>query len=265
MNASRSAYYRWLKQPESQHQRRDTELKQEIFKEYYNSGKVYGSPRVYHSLKKRGECCSEKRVSRLMKELSIRSESKPKFKITTNSSHKRPVAENILDRRFKVDNVNEYWVSYISYISTLDGWLYLSIVMDLYSRKIVGWSMGNRQTNELVIRSIQNALDLRKPRAGLLFHSDQGSQYASKAVQELLEEHEMFCSMSRKGECYDNAVAESFFDSLKSECIKNKGLKSRNETKQVIFKYIESFYNRSRLHSTLGYKSPVEYEAIFSR
>jgi transposase InsO family protein len=196
-----------------------------------------------------------------MKEFGIRSKIKKKHKATTNSKHKLPVAENILNRDFAPERPDKAWASDITYIATGEGWLYLAVVMDLYSRKIVGWSMADHMRSDLVVDALNSALSQRRPQAGALHHSDRGVQYASNVYQAGLKEAEMVCSMSAKGECYDNAVVESFFGSLKTELVYLTQFKTRDEARKEIFEYIEVFYNRQRLHSTLGFLSPVDYEA----
>jgi transposase InsO family protein len=262
LKASRSGYYRWLKAPVSNRKKRDIQLKQKILAEYAESKRVYGSPRLHAALKHQGESLGRKRVVRLMNELQIHSVTKRKFKATTNSKHNKPVANNLLNRDFNPIQPNDTWVADITYIRTRDGWLYLSVVIDLFSRKVVGWSTSERMTAPLVIDSLEKAIKDRRPKAGLLFHSDQGVQYALDEMQNFLANNEIVYSMSIKGECYDNAVAESFFDSLKSEWLYQQELLTRTEAKQGLFEYIEIFYNRKRLHSTLGYLSPVKYESL---
>lgn len=262
LKASRSGFYRWLKSDMSNHKKRDIELKKEILTVFAETKQIYGSPRIHASLQNNGEKCSKKRVVRLMQELKIRSKIKKKFKVTTDSRHKRAVAPNHLNRDFNPDQKNLVWASDITYIRTHEGWLYLSVIMDLFSRKIVGWSTSDRINDKLVIQALKKAVETRKPKAGLYFHSDQGKQYASEEIQSFLQNHEIVCSMSNKGDCWDNAVIESFFDSIKSEWVFHESYKTRQQAYQSLFEYIEFFYNRKRLHSTIGYLSPVEYEAI---
>ena len=261
MGASRSAFYRWLKSPVSERKERDIHLKREILITYAESHKIYGYPRIHKSLSSKGEKCGKKRVARLMKELSIRSRIKRKFKTTTNSNHNKPVAKNLLDRNFKPTSPNDVWASDITYIRTHEGWLYLAVVMDLYSRKIVGWSASNRIDAKLVKEALLKVIKDRKPKAGFLLHSDQDVEYASEEIQNTLLNSEVACSMCKKGDCYDNAVVESFFDSLKSKWTFRKKYESRIEAKQSLFEYIEFFYNRSRPHSTLGYLSSVSFDS----
>ena len=197
-----------------------------------------------------------------MRELGIRSIVKKKHKLTANSRHNRPVAPNHLNREFNPDQINHTWASDITYIRTHEGRLYLSVVMDFYSRKIVGWAASDRINDDLVKHALVKAIASRKPGPGLLFHSDLGKQYVSNEIQSCLNRHKMICSMSYKGDCWDNSVVESLVDSLKSEWTYHKKYQAREQAIHSLFEYIEFFYNRKRLHSTLGYLSPVEYEAI---
>ena len=224
-----------------------------------NSGR-YGSPRIYEQLRKEGFKCNKKRVERLMRVLGLKANQKRKFKVTTDSNHNLPIKDNLLNREFDVNQKNKVWASDITYISTKEGWLYLAVMIDLYSRKVVGWSMQKRMTKSLVIDALKMAINRRDPQQGLIVHSDQGSQYASHDFQKLLWQNKFKSSMSRKGDCWDNAVAESFFGTLKTELVYHSKYQTRSQAKQDIFEYIEIFYNRNRLHSTLDYKSPEEYE-----
>jgi putative transposase len=205
---------------------------------------------------------SKKRVERLMREAGIHAMAKKKYKATTDSRHTQPVAPNHLNRNFVADKPNQSWVADITYIYTKEGWIYLSTIMDLYSRKIIGWSMKNRITLDLVIEALNMAIKQRKSSRGLLLHSDRGSQYASYCYQALLGKKGILCSMSRKGNCWDNAVMESFYRTLKVELIYQKKYETRIEAQRDIFEYIEIFYNRERLHSSIGYNSPEEYEKM---
>jgi putative transposase len=220
----------------------------------------YGSPRIHAELKDQGERCGRKRIARLMKENAIQAKHKRKFKATTDSQHKLPVAPNLLEQNFSVSEPNRIWTADISYCWTLEGWVYLAVVLDMYSRKIVGWAINERMTKELVIDSFLMAYWKRKPKAGLIHHSDKGSQYASYDFQKILSNFGVIQSMSGKGNCYDNAVTETFFHTLKTELMFDCVFKTRAEAKSAIFEYIEIFYNRERRHSTLGYCSPVNFE-----
>ncbi len=260
LNVSRSGYYQWLHKKPSAHYKKDQILKKKILK-IYNLGRgYYGSPRTCKQLAKEGYNCGKKRVERLMKELEIRARYKKKYKATTDSNHNLPVARNHLNRDFTVFKPNQRWVSDITYINTNEGWLYLAAIMDLYSRKIVGWAMGKQLTRDLVVKALKMALDRRRPNKGLLLHSDRGSQYASHYYQKLLLKHGIICSMSRKGNCWDNAVMESFFRTLKVELVYNCKFETCLQAQRSIFEYIEVFYNRIRIHSAIGYNSPEEFE-----
>jgi putative transposase len=259
-NVSRSGYYRWFKRKPGPRERRDQILKQEILKVYQKGRGCYGSPRIHRDLLKEGLSCGKKRVERLMKALGIKARHKKRYKATTDSLHNHPVAENLLNRNFKVFRPNQCWVSDITYIYTKEGWLYLATVMDLYSRKIVGWAMEQYLSRALVIKALQMAVINRHPGPGLLMHSDRGTQYASLEYQKLLKKYGMICSMSGKGNCYDNAVMESFFHTLKVELVYGNIFETRAQARRCIFEYIEVFYNRIRSHSAIGYNCPEEYE-----
>ena len=238
------------------------QLKQKIKQIYQKSRKRYGSPRIYQQLLREGYAIGKKRVERLMQELDIQAVAKRKYKATTDSAHSKPVAENLLKRDFAPENPNKSWVADITYIWTSEGWLYLATIMDLYSRRIIGWALRNRLTKDLVIGALDMALKQRNTSADLLIHSDRGSQYASELYQLLLLKNGILCSMSGKGNCWDNAVMESFYRSLKVELIYQNKYETRREAQRDIFEYIEIFYNRERLHSSLGYCTPEEYEQL---
>ena len=210
----------------------------------------------------RGHEVSENTVAKLMRDHGLRAASIRKFRVTTDSHHSLPVAENVLNREFEQESADRVWLADITYIWTREGWLYLPCVLDAYSRKIVGWSMSDRMTKDLVLEALRMALDRRRPdrAAGLVHHSDRGSQYASEAFQQLLREEQITCSMSRKGNCWDNAMMESFFATLKKERIHQEDYLTRSESRASVFDYIERFYNRVRRHSALGYQSPEQYE-----
>jgi transposase InsO family protein len=262
LNVSRSCYYNWLKGKESNHQKTDKALKQKIQAIYEQSGRRYGSPRIYDDLIDQGIACSKKRVARLMRELGIQARHKRQFRVTTNSKHNYPVAPNLLNRNFQVNAPNMAWVTDITYIRTWEGWLYLAAVMDLYSRKIVGWAMAENLTATLAVDALKMAITNRRPLEGLLHHSDRGVQYASHIYQEVLNQNKITCSMSRKGNCWDNAPMESFFSTLKIECINGKVYLSRAQAKREIFEYIEVYYNRKRRHSSIGSMTPEFYENL---
>ncbi len=232
---------------------------------YHQSKQTYGAPRVYEALRDQGDTCNHKRIERLMRVNDIRAKQSKRYKITTQSAHQYPVAANLLARNFTAERPNEKWLSDITYIPTAEGWLYLAGVMDLYSRKIVGWAMAKRMTSDLVCTAFKMAVTQRQPQPGLLHHSDRGSQYAGKPYQKLLKQYQCQISMSRKGNCWDNAPMESFFATLKNELVHHQTYQTREQAKSDIFAYIEAFYNRVRLHSTLGYKSPDQFENTYFR
>ncbi len=219
----------------------------------------YGSPRMVLELRGRGFSAGKERVERLMRENGIRARHKRRYKATTDSKHGLPVAENLLDRNFTPEAPNQVWTSDITYLWTPEGWLYLAIVLDLFNREVVGWSLKPRMTADIVTDALTMAWFRRRPAPGLLHHSDRGSQYASQAFQSKLAEYGMTCSMSRKGNCWDNAPTESWFNSFKNERVHGQTFETRSEMKAMAFEYIEVFYNRKRLHSTLGYKSPARF------
>ena len=225
------------------------------------SRETYGSPRIWDALVKQGHRIGEHRVARLMRQDGIRAKTVKKWRATTQSQHRFPVAANTLDRGFTVEAPNRVWAGDITYVWTLEGWLYLAVLLDLYSRRVVGWAMSQRVTVELTEQALTMALAKRAPTAGLLHHSDRGSQYAATSYRRVLDEYGLLPSMSRKGNCWDNACVESFFGTLKRELVYHRRYVTREEARQDIFEYIEVFYNRQRRHSTLGYHSPAEYEA----
>jgi putative transposase len=223
---------------------------------------VYGSPRVHRELQARGVACSENTVAKLMRAHGIRSKARRRFVVrTTESRHDRPVADNVLAREFYPDRPDTAWAADITYVPTAEGWVYLAAVVDLFSRKVVGWATADHLRAELPLEALRMALTHRKPAGELLHHSDRGVQYASEAYQSLLAAHGIEPSMSRKGNCWDNAVVESFFSTLKRELVHHEDYADREEARRSLFEYIEVFYNRKRRHSTLGYRSPAEFEA----
>ena len=256
-----SGYYRWRRRPPSAGYHRLTVLRRAIHRAYAASRQTYGSPRIHAAVRAQGVPCCVNTVAKIMRQDGLKGRPRRKYKATTDSSHSLPVAENLLAREFVRSGPNQVWVSDITFIPTEEGWLYLATTLDLYSRRIVGWSMRERMTSDLVIQALQMAIIQRHPPAGLMHHSDRGSQYASSAFQQMLAAHGMVCSMSRRGEVYDNAVMESFYGTLKCELVSFARYATREEARQAIFEWIEVFYNRQRLHSTLGYRSPADYEA----
>jgi transposase InsO family protein len=261
LRVSRSGYYAWRKRPPSIRSIRNAVLLEKIKAVHKKSRKTYGSPRVHKKLVAEGERCGRGRVAWLMSANGIRAKQKRKFVATTDSKHDLPVADNILGREFQVDEPNKVWASDITYIPTDEGWLYLAGVLDLCSRTAVGWSMSESLEKELVLDALDMAYRRRRPEASLIHHSDRGSQYASNAYRQLLEGYGMKMSMSRKGDCWDNAVMESFFGTLKKELAHHRRYRTRAEARKDIFEFIEVFYNRERLHSSLGYLSPLDYES----
>jgi transposase InsO family protein len=225
------------------------------------SRETYGSPSIWDALVKQGHSVGEHRIARLMRAEGIRAKTVKKWRATTQSNHRMPVAANTLDRQFSVTRPNRVWAGDITYVWTTEGWLYLAVVLDLYSRAVIGWALEARLTGDLARQALTMAIHHRAPKSGLLHHSDRGSQYAATAYQQLLTTHGMTGSMSRRGNCWDNACVESFFGTLKRELIYHRQYRTREEATQDIFEYIEVFYNRLRRHSTLGYYSPAEFEA----
>lgn len=260
LGVSRSGYYAWDKRPESERTKKNRELLKEIKAIHEKSGKVYGSTKITKSLNKvHVDKVNHKRVERIMKENEIRSKVARKFKATTNSRHNLPVAENILNRDFTVSRPNQKMVSDITYLWTDEGWLYIAGVMDLCGQKIVGLSMGERMTKDLVINALNSAY-LRSGRpTGVLLHSDRGSQYCSNDYQNLIKKYGFVCSMSRKGNCWDNAPMEAFWGKMKYEWLEDKHFKTREEARAAVFEYVEIFYNRQRIHESNGYLTPDEY------
>jgi putative transposase len=261
LGIARSAYYAWEKRGPSQREQENRALIEHIRRIHQLSRKTYGSPRVYFQLKKQGLSCSPKRVALLMRQDGLKGRRKERKVRTTDSQHDFPIAENLLNREFKAEKPNQKWVADITYIPTDEGWLYLAGVLDLYSRKIVGWAMSNLIDADLVEKALRMAYFQRQPEPGLLHHSDRGSQYASHQIRKLLATNQTQVSMSRKADCWDNAAMESFWGTLKNEWVYHQKYKTRAEAKTDIFEYIEGFYNTVRLHSTLGYMSPVEFES----
>jgi transposase InsO family protein len=262
LKVSRSGYYAWKSRMKSKRKREDEVLLNEMGKIQEGVNYRYGSPRVTAELKRRGYRVGKNRIARLMRENGLSRRARKRFRSTTQSNHKKPIAENLLNREFAVDTPNTVWASDISFIATAEGWLYLCVFIDLYSRKVVGWSMSTRLQTEFVLQALMMGIVSRKPPKGLIVHSDRGSQYCSNLVRWRLERYEHIQSMSRKGDCWDNAPVESFFKTLKEELCGHRSFRSRREARTAIFEYIEVFYNRVRLHSTLGYCPPDEYEHI---
>jgi transposase InsO family protein len=262
LNVSASGYHAWLKRPESRRSRQNRALEAKIRVLHAASHGIYGAPRIHQDLIDDGIRCGKNRVARIMREAGIRSRTKKKFKATTDSRHNLPVAPNLLNQQFAVDTPDHTWAGDITFIPTGQGWLYLAVLLDLFNREVVGWSASSRMTRQLTIDALQMALGRRNPEKGLLHHSDRGSQYASADYQKILKEQGITCSMSRKGNCFDNAVVESFFGRLKSEWVNHHRYLDRSEATQSLFYYIEIFYNRKRRHSSIDYVTPQDYDAL---
>jgi putative transposase len=265
LEVSESGYYRWRKEPESKREKENALLLEKIRLIHKKSRMNYGCPKVYQALRKSGEVVNYKRVERLMRENGVRAKRARKFKATTSSKHKLAVAENLLDRNFKVEKPDEVWTSDITYIWTEEGWLYLVVFLDLYSRMVVGWAVSETLQTEFVERAFLIGQQRRGGMVSPLVHSDRGSQYASLDFREKLLAWNCRQSMSRKGNCWDNAVSESFFSVLKTELVFNEKFAVRQEAKDKLFDYIEVFYNRSRIHSATDYLSPMEYEQRYKK
>lgn len=262
MRVPSSTYYAWCKRPYSLRLTENMKLIPLVRQIHMESGQTYGARRIARALTALGIVCGRSRARTLMRLAGIIARQKRKFRVTTHSKHKLPVAPNLLNREFEVDVPNKAWVSDITYIWTARGWLYLAVVIDLFSRQVVGWALSNHINRKLVINALRMAIWQRRPNSGLIFHSDRGSQYCSKEFQKLLKNNHMICSMSRKGDCWDNAVAESFFASLKTERAFYRKYRTREEARRDILNYIEMFYNSRRLHSYLGYLSPRDFEKL---
>jgi len=262
LQVSSSGYYCWRKAVESKRQKENKKLLWQIRLVHKKHKGRYGSPRITEELQDNGYSCSENRIAGLMRKNDIAAKTKRKFKLTTNSKHSLPIAENIINGKFSASSPNCLWASDITYIWTTEGWLYLCAILDVFNRQIVGWSMDNRMTQKLVINALQQAVWRRKPDSGCIFHSDRGSQFAGQEFRKLLKKHEFVQSMSGKGNCYDNAIIETFFHTLKTELVYFESYPTRNEAKRSVFEYIEMYYNRIRRHSALNYKSPVDFERL---
>jgi len=261
LQVSKSGYYAWRKREPSDRAVENERLTTKILEVHKESRQSYGSPRVHAELVAQGFEVSRNRVARLMREEGIVGRRKPRFRKTTDSDHKLPVAKNLLDRQFTVDEPDAAWVADITYVWTQRGWLYLAVILDLFSRRVVGWSMADHMRTELVLDALSAALGSRLPSAaGLIFHSDRGSVYASGDYQKALDNNGITCSMSRRGNCWDNAVAESFFSTLKNELVHRVIFLTQDSARNAIAEWIEMFYNSKRRHSSLGYATPLEAE-----
>lgn len=263
LKVSRSGFYDWLGRSPSVNDLDDMKLGVEVGAIFKESRETYGSPRVQRELKERGIDASRKRIARLMREMGLRSRRKRRFRATTDSKHKLPVAENVLDRNFNPSAPDTAWVTDITYVQTDEGWLYLAVILDLFSRRVVGLAMSERIDRALTLAALRDAVARRGPNVGFIHHSDRGSQYASNDYQAALDDAGAVCSMSRKANCWDNAVAESFFATIKTEMIYSCRFATRQQAKDAIFDFIETFYNSRRRHSAIGYLSPIDFENKF--
>jgi len=260
LQVSRAGFYAWSRRPPSAHASADDRLGLEVAAIHAETRHRYGSPRVHAELADRGYRISRKRVARLMRERGLRGRRRRRFRVTRHSNHRQPVAPNTLARQFTCSRPDTAWVTDITYLWTAEGWLYLAAILDLYSRFAVGWAVSERLTDEIALVALNMALTRRRPSQGLLHHSDRGSQYASADYQATLQQAGIVCSMSRRGNCWDNAVAESFFATLKIELVREETWTTRAAARAALFEYIEVFYNGQRRHSTLGYLSPRAFE-----
>jgi transposase InsO family protein len=259
-SVSTSGYYTWRKRDNSKKEGKDLRLLRAIEDVHNSSRKTYGSPRVFDQLKGLGHEVSKTTVERTMKKHGIRAKTKKKFRVTTDSKHNLPVAPNLLKQNFSPEKPNQTWGGDITYIWTKEGWLFLAVIVDLFSRQIVGWSLDKTMTKELVLSALNQAHSRRNPGTGLIFHSDRGSQYCSREYRKALKKYQMLQSQSRKANCWDNACVESFFHTLKTEMIYHESFETREQAYRAIFEWIEVFYNRQRIHSTLNYMTPVGFE-----
>lgn len=260
LGVSRSGYYRWLHAPPSERAQANEVLAAEIRDIHREHKGRYGSPRIHRELRERGHRVGRKRVARLMREGGLRGHTPRRFRRTTNSRHEHRIAPNLLERNFETTTPNQAWVGDMTYVPTLDGWLYLAVLIDLFSRRIVGWAMSDRIDTELALEALQMAVERRQPEAGLVHHTDRDCRYASDEYRAALDRHGIVASMSRRGDCWDNAVAESAFATLEKELLGCGPLESRAQTRVVIADYIENYYDVRRRHSYLDYATPLEYE-----
>ena len=265
LDVSRAGYYAWLKRPASARERSNAVLDEQIAKVFADSRETYGSPRVHGALRKQGVKCGENRVAGRMRKNALISVRRRKYRPqVTDSNHNLPVAENLLEQEFTATEPNQRWVGDITYIWTAQGWLYLAVILDLFARRVVGWATSSAPTADLVCRAMEMAVVRRGKPQDLVYHSDRGVQYASAKFRETLSRFGITPSMSRKGNCYDNAVAESFFDTLKVELVHRYKFQNRTIARMLLIDYIEEFYNVNRIHSTLGCFSPAEYETLMA-
>jgi putative transposase len=265
LEVSPSGYYAWRGRPPSEREMANRELAETIKAEFKKSGETYGSPRIYQVMRKLGLMCSRNRVARLMRAEGLQAKQTKRYRSTTRRNRAHRVAPNLLNRDFAADQPDQKWLADITYIPTLEGWLYLAAILDLFSRRIVGWAMSDRITVDLTLAALKMAIRQRKPRPGLIHHSDQGSQYTDRRYQELLNAYHIRCSMNGVASWYDNAPMESFFGTVKSEHVHPYIYRTRDEARPELFYYIEGFYNPRRLHSSLSYVSPEAYEQLYHK
>ena len=265
LGVSKSGYYKWRRSPPSDRNKHREQLMTRIEYHFHDNDQIYGSPKITRKLREEGFTVGEKTVARLMRKNNLRSQATQKFNVqTTDSNHDFPIAPNWLNQQFDVcTKPNQVWVTDITYIHTRQGVMYLASVLDLFTRKIVGWQLGNRMKVDLVSTALEKAFQAQKPGKGLIHHSDRGSQYASTDYRKKLKEYHMIRSMSRRGNCYDNACIESFHSILKRELIYRRRFHTKEEVENHLFRYIEFFYNRKRIHSKLGYLSPDRFESLY--
>lgn len=261
VSVSRSGYYHWRQRPISAREQANQVLAKDIKRIFDDEKGRPGSPRITRRLQEEGQSAGRHRVARIMRDNGLRAKATKKYKATTNSNHSLPVAPNLLEQNFTADAPDQKWVSDITYIWTEEGWLYLAVVLELYSRRVLGWAIAERMTATLVCDALTMALWRRRMPKGVIVHSDRGSQYCSAAYQKLFNKHQLICSMSKKGDCYDNAAMESWNHSFKVEAVHGERFQTRSEAKYQVFEYIEVYYNRKRLHSKLGFVSPEAFEA----
>ncbi len=263
LGVSRSGYYDWDERPPSKRELENRKILKIAKQSYDENRGIYGLDKILADVRNHYPKCSRNRLYRIQKENELYSRRKRKFKVTTDSKHQLPVAENLLNQDFKTDKPAAVWVSDLSCIFTDEGWLYLATVKDIFTKEVVGWAAADHMKTELCLKALQNAITRHRPSRGIIHHSDRGVQYCSKEYQDLLKKYGMICSMSRKGNCYDNAPAESFFSAIKCEMLYHKRYKTRVEARRDIFWYIEVFYNRKRRHQALGYMTPVEFKRFY--
>ncbi|MDM8535674.1 IS3 family transposase [Desulfobacterales bacterium HSG17] len=264
-NINRGGFYRWKKHPFTKREIEDAKLSKKIKRIFFDNKYRYGSPRIARELKEEGITCSKNRACRLMRESNLVPKARRKFKITTNSKHNHKASPDLVKRDFKPPKPDQVWVSDLTYIKTRSGWLYLCIILELFSRKVIGWSMDKKMKTNMFIKALDMAYENRIPEPGVIFHSDRGIQYASDGFRQKLKNYQMVQSMSRQGNCLDNAPAESFFHTLKVEEVYGQTYETRQEAKSKLFEYIEIFYNRKRRHSYLGLVSPMDFEYKYNQ